>query len=130
MPGLLKENKASEQQNCDSTNKLWDRIYIHLAGSIGNTELNVVPRLSSLVTVADMDKQLNFFFDREGDILYLSVGKSRPGLPEEVGDNTIVRFDPKSHRVVGCKFLNFTKRFGHMKKAESLPLAAELLLRR
>ena len=77
-----------------------------------------------------MAKRLNFFFDREGDILYLSVGKPRPAIAKEIGDDIIVRVDPKSHRVVGCTILNLTKRFGHMKKAEPLPLAADLLLRR
>ena len=77
-----------------------------------------------------MAQRLNFFFDGEGDILYLSVGKPRPAIAREVGDDIIVRVDPKSHRVVGCTILNLTKRFGRMKKAEPLPLAADLLLRR
>ena len=76
-----------------------------------------------------MAKRLNFFFDREGDILYLSVGKPRPAIAKELGDDIIVRVDPKSHRVVGCTILNLTKRFGRMKKAEPLPLTGDLSLR-
>ena len=71
-----------------------------------------------------MAKRLTFFFDREADILYLSVGKPRPALSKEVGDDIVLRVDPKTHRVVGCTILNLTKRFGHMKAAEPLPLKA------
>ena len=77
-----------------------------------------------------MAKRLTFFFDREADILYLSVGKPRPAISREAGDDIVVRVDPKSHRVVGCTILNLTKRFGKMKEAEPLPLAGELTLKK
>ena len=77
-----------------------------------------------------MAKRLTFFFDREADVLYLSVGKPRPALSKEVGDDILVRVDPKTHRVVGCTILNLTKRFGKMKEAELLPIFGELTLRR
>ena len=76
-----------------------------------------------------MAQQLRFFFDREADILYLSLGKPRPALSKEVGDDVLVRIDPKTQRVVGCTILNLTKRFGKMKQAEFLPLTGELTLR-
>ena len=77
-----------------------------------------------------MAKRLTFFFDREADILYLSVGKPRAAISREVGDDMLVRVDPKSHRVVGCTILNLTKRFGKMKTAESLPVTGALALPR
>lgn len=78
-----------------------------------------------------MAKHLRFFFDREADILYLSVGKPRPAISREVGDDIVVRVDPKSRRVIGCTILNLTKRFGKMKTPESLPLIiGDLALRR
>ena len=77
-----------------------------------------------------MAQRLRFFFDREADILYLSVGKPRPALSQEVGDDIVVRVDPKTHRVVGCTILNLTKRFGKMKADEPLPVMGELTLRR
>ena len=76
-----------------------------------------------------MAKRLRFFFDRDADILYLSVGKPRPAISKEVGDDILVRVDPKSHQVVGCTILNLTKRFGKMKTAESLPIIGQLTLR-
>jgi len=76
-----------------------------------------------------MAKQLRFFFDRDADILYLSLGKPRPAISKEVGDDILVRVDPKNHRVVGCTILNLTKRFRKMKEAEPLPLSGELTLR-
>lgn len=76
-----------------------------------------------------MAQRLRFFFDREADILYLSVGKPRSAISKEVGDDILVRVDPKTHRVVGCTILNLTKRFGKMQEAEALPVAGELTLR-
>ena len=76
-----------------------------------------------------MAKRLKFFFDREADILYLSVGNPRPAISKEVGADILVRMDPKSHRVVGCTILNLTKRFGKMREPEQLPIAGELTLR-
>ena len=76
-----------------------------------------------------MAKKLSFFFDRDADILYLSVGKPRPAIAKEVGDDILVRVDPKSDEVVGCTILNLTKRFDKMKRAESLHVIADLMLR-
>ena len=76
-----------------------------------------------------MAQHLRFFFDRKADILYLSVGKPRAAISKEVGDDMLVRVDPKTRRVIGCTILNLTKRFGKMKEAESLPLVGDLTLR-
>lgn len=73
-----------------------------------------------------MAKKLNFFFDQGADILYLSLGKPKAALSKEAGDDILIRLDPRSKKVVGCTILNLTKRFGKMKHAENLPLAAEL----
>ena len=73
-----------------------------------------------------MAKRLNFFFDLEADILYLSVGKPRPAVSKEAGDDILVRLDPKTKKVVGCTILNLTKRFKKMKHPENLPVAGEL----
>ena len=77
-----------------------------------------------------MAKRLTFFFDRDADILYLSVGKPRPAISREVGEDILVRVDPTSRRVVGCTILNLTKRFGKMKVAEPLPLTGEFTLKK
>ena len=73
-----------------------------------------------------MAKRLNFFFDHEADILYLSLGKPQSAISKEVGDDILVRVDPKTKKVVGCTILNLTKRFKKMKHPENLPVAAEL----
>ena len=75
-----------------------------------------------------MAKRLTFFFDQEADILYLSLGKPRPARSLEVGDDIVVRIDPKTQHVVGCTILNLTKRFARMKEAEPLPLMGNLTL--
>jgi hypothetical protein len=40
-------------------------------------------------------------------------------------DNDIVmRFDPKTNKIVGFTILNFEKRFEHLNKSETLPITA------
>lgn len=75
-----------------------------------------------------MANRLNFFFDREADVLYLSLGKPKAAVSIEVGDDILVRLSPKTKKVVGCTILNLTKRFKKMKHAENLPISAKLAL--
>ena len=68
-----------------------------------------------------MEKKLNFYFDKDGDILDISIGKPREALSEEVGDDFFVRKDPKTGKVIGFMILNFEKRF-KKHKTEVLPI--------
>jgi uncharacterized protein YuzE len=58
-----------------------------------------------------MEKGLTFKFDREADILYIN---RRPPYPEqeseEVGDDIIVRINPKSGEVENVEILFFSTR--------------------
>lgn len=68
-----------------------------------------------------MGKKLNFSYDRKGDVLDISLGKSQPAVSEEVQDDFYVRIQPKTKAVVGFMILNFSRR-SQNKKSTELPV--------
>ena len=70
-----------------------------------------------------------FWFDREGDVLDISIGKPRKAVSREIGGDIVVRMEPKKKEVVGFTILNFTKRFERLKEAEkiNIPLKARFV---
>jgi len=75
-----------------------------------------------------MDGKVMFFFDKEGDVLDISIGKPRKARSKEIGDDIVVRIDPKTDEIVGFTILNFEKRFEKLKKGEkiSVPLKMKI----
>ena len=53
---------------------------------------------------------LNWEFDEEGDVLYISVGKPRPAVGTDIGEGVIVRYDDKKKEVVGITIIGFRAR--------------------
>jgi len=76
-----------------------------------------------------MKANIQYSFDREADILYLSRGDPFPGVEsEEVGDDIIVHRDRATGDVVGFTILNFLKRAGEGLDKVTLPLEASFRL--
>jgi uncharacterized protein YuzE len=71
-----------------------------------------------------MGKKLKFFFDKKGDILDIAIGKPKEAISREIGNDIVVRIDPKTKEIVGFTILNFEKRFEHKEKGETLPITA------
>lgn len=70
---------------------------------------------------------LQYFFDREADVLYVSKGAPRADVEsEEVGDGVIARLDPVTKEVVGFTILNFLKRTEQGLPAVVLPFRVDL----
>ena len=76
-----------------------------------------------------MEKMM-FWFDKEGDILDISIGKPRSAISKEIGDDILLRINPETNEVVGFTILNFEKRFEGSGKPEqiSLPIIGNLKL--
>ncbi|MDP3722137.1 MAG: DUF2283 domain-containing protein [Candidatus Omnitrophota bacterium] len=76
-----------------------------------------------------MKDTLQYFFDKDADILYVSQGPPRADVDsDEVGDGVIARLDPQTHEVVGFTILNFLKRSDQPLPAIVLPFKTELSL--
>ena len=72
-----------------------------------------------------MEKRLRMFFDKEGDVLDISIGDPREAISKEIGDDILIRVDPKTTEVLGITILNFEKRFEET-KTEIFPITAAL----
>jgi uncharacterized protein YuzE len=73
-----------------------------------------------------MDKVTQVFYDRESDVLYLSVGEPRRAISREVGDDVVIRIDPKTDDIIGLTIMNLASRFGEIDSPQSLPVAIDL----
>lgn len=75
-----------------------------------------------------MEKALNFTYDKEGDILDVSLGRPEKAVSEEVSEDIFVRLDPKTKKIIGFMILNFEKRFNRTRKIEMLPIIGDFRL--
>ena len=53
---------------------------------------------------------LNWEYDEEADVLYISVGKPRRAAGTDIGDGVVVRYDNKKKEIVGLTILGFRAR--------------------
>jgi len=58
----------------------------------------------------DKAKTLNYHYDREEDILYVTLGDSDSALCIEQGNGFLIRIDPESGEVVGFTVIDFSLR--------------------
>lgn len=66
--------------------------------------------------------QLNYFYDQEADVLYLSKGKpSRKDISDELGDGIVARYDIDTKEIKGLTILNFAARTKKTSKTIKLP---------
>lgn len=65
---------------------------------------------------------MKVWFDPEGDLLEVELGKPRKGYFKDVGDDVFLRVDQKG-KVIGFAILNATKRTKNVREVE-LPIKA------
>ncbi len=75
-----------------------------------------------------MEGKINFFFDEEGDVLDISIGKPRKAVAKELKNDIAIRVDPESGEIVGITILNFMKRFKLKKKPEKIELPVKVTI--
>ncbi|MDW7728159.1 MAG: DUF2283 domain-containing protein [Candidatus Methanoperedens sp.] len=71
-----------------------------------------------------MEKELKFFFDKQGDSLDIAIGEPEKAISREIGNDIVVRVKPDTGEVIGFTILNFEKRFEHLNSSETLPITA------
>jgi len=72
-----------------------------------------------------MVEDLNYHYDREEDILYVTLGGSDSALCIEQGNGFLVRIDPESGEVVGFTVIDFSLRAA---ERVSLPVYSQFAL--
>lgn len=53
---------------------------------------------------------LNIHYDKEGDVLDVSIGEPTSAVSKELEDDIFIRVDEKN-KIVGLMILNFEKKF-------------------
>ena len=62
--------------------------------------------------MAGLDKpsMLNWDYDAEADVLYLSTGEPQPALGVDIGEGVILRYDEAHNEVVGLTLIGLRSR--------------------
>ena len=66
--------------------------------------------MATAIKIKEKSKDLNWSYDAEADVLYVTLGRPREAIGVDVGDGTILRYDDKSHEVVGITFVGLQSR--------------------
>ena len=69
--------------------------------------------------ILDRQEQLDWEYDQEADVLYLSLGKPQPALGVDIGDGVVVRYDEASNEVVGLTVVGLRQKLAHELAAAS-----------
>lgn len=67
--------------------------------------------------------KMSFSYDKQADVLYLSVGTPKKSISREVEDGILLRYDPKTKDITGLTILDFEARF---QKAKPRPIDVKL----
>ena len=78
----------------------------------------------SKIRLGVQESHLRIFYDRKGDVLYISVGSPREAISKETGDDILIRMDPTTQEIVGFTILNFTERFSNIQEERAVPVTA------
>ena len=63
------------------------------------------------VKVLERKERVDWDYDEEADVLYLSVGKPRKATGVDIGQGVVIRYDEKKKEVVGLTILGVRARF-------------------
>lgn len=69
-----------------------------------------------------MDQVTTFFYDKEGDVLYITIGEPQVAVSREMDNDVLVRIQPDTGKIVGMTVLNFASRFSNLKAEQPLPV--------
>jgi uncharacterized protein YuzE len=75
-----------------------------------------------------MEKMTQILYDKNADVLYLSIGDPRPAISEEIGDDILLRRDLETNEVVGLTVLNLSTRDSSIQETQFLPVEVEFHL--
>jgi uncharacterized protein YuzE len=60
--------------------------------------------------ILDGKPRLDWEYDEEADVLYISVGKPRPAVGVDIGEGVIVRWDEKKKEIAGLTIVGLRAR--------------------
>lgn len=69
-----------------------------------------------------MEEMTTIFYDREGDVLYITIGEPQVAISRELENDVLLRELPETGKIVGMTVLNFASRFSNLDKEQTLPV--------
>ena len=60
--------------------------------------------------ILDRRESLQWDYDEEADVLYLSIDAPKPAVGVDIGDGVVVRYDNQKNEVVGITLLGLRER--------------------
>ncbi len=72
-----------------------------------------------------MKEQMKILYDKEADVLYVSLGHPKFTDYVELNDDFILRLDPETSEVVGFTIIDFAAHFAKEKPTLTVPLKAQ-----
>jgi uncharacterized protein YuzE len=62
------------------------------------------------VRIAEKPEALDWDYDAEADVLYLTVGAARPAVGVDIGEGVVLRYDRAAHEMVGLTVVGLRAR--------------------
>jgi len=62
------------------------------------------------VKILEKPATINWDYDKEADVLYLSVGEPQPAVGIDIGEGTVLRYDEARQEVVGVTLIGLKAR--------------------
>jgi uncharacterized protein YuzE len=58
------------------------------------------------LNIAEKKKKINWDYDADADVLYISFGNPKNAEGVDIGEGTIIRIEPQSNEIIGITILN------------------------
>lgn len=62
------------------------------------------------IKILDKKEKLNWDYDEEADVLYISIGEPRKALGVDIGEGAVVRYIEATGEVVGLTLIGLKER--------------------
>lgn len=62
------------------------------------------------IRILEKTSEVDWDYDQEADVLYLSVGKPRPGMGVDLGEGIVLRYDEKAGELIGLTLIGLREK--------------------
>ncbi len=66
--------------------------------------------METVIKIFEKPTEIDWDYDEEADVLYLSVGEPRPAVGIDIGEGVITRYDEANKEVVGITLIGLRAR--------------------
>lgn len=66
--------------------------------------------METVIKILEKPEHVNWNYDEEADVLYLSVGEPKPAVGVDIGEGIVARYDEENKEVVGVTLIGLRAR--------------------